>query len=223
MAARFTKASNQWLQTVSSFTPPAEGSVSFWAKLTSFPGASARYRFVGNQTDFEIAYYDVDNTIRYQFLTTGAGAVSAADLLSLEVWHHFVGTYSTITDAVVGYLDGVQVATTTAIGGTPAAGILGIGHAIWTSEGWIDGEMDEVRTYDRVLSADEVQAIHICRGSDEIHFGLTHRWLMREGAPGVTISGVGVVKDLTHGGLNMSPNGSPVFAESVLVQRRRAA
>ncbi len=87
----------------------------------------------------------------------------------------------------------------------------------------IDGVIDDARIYNRALSAEEMSTIHAARGHDGIVDGLVSRWLMNEGAPGVTVAGAGVVKDIGGGGNDGTPQGAgSSFAPSQLAARRVA-
>jgi hypothetical protein len=84
-----------------------------------------------------------------------------------------------------------------------------------------EGLAEDCRLYNRHLSDAEHETIVVCRGHDGINYGLVNRYVMNEGAPGVVASGAGLVKDRCIGQRNATPNGGPVYAESLLSVRRR--
>jgi hypothetical protein len=84
----------------------------------------------------------------------GSAAFSSPDANS---WTHVASTYDGNTLRV--YVNGVQAGTSTARSGpiTPGNGPLSIGgNSIWGE--WFKGVIDEVRVYDRSLSAAEIQS-----------------------------------------------------------------
>lgn len=85
-----------------------------------------------------------------------------------------------------------------------------------------DGKLEDVRMYNRALSAAEMKTIHAARGRDGIVDGLIHRWLLNEGYEGQSASGSGLNKDLV-GTVNGTPAGSPAFRGSKLQYSRALA
>ena len=80
----------------------------------------------------------------------------APSALALNTWTHLASTYDGTTLRL--YVNGTQVATL-AIAGTitTSTGALRIGgNSIWNE--WFEGMIDEVRIYNRALSAGEIQA-----------------------------------------------------------------
>ncbi len=82
-----------------------------------------------------------------------------------------------------------------------------------------DGKMEDVRIYNRNLSAAEMATIHASRGHDRIIDGLVARWMMNEGAPGASASGANSIKDVGPDGLHGTPGGSPTYFQSELSMR----
>ncbi len=82
------------------------------------------------------------------------------------------------------------------------------------SSGNFDGIMDDVRVYNRNLSAAELQTIYAARGRDRILDGLVGRWLMREKAPGATASGSDSIIDYSPHGNHGTPSGTLTYKES---------
>jgi hypothetical protein len=87
-------------------------------------------------------------------------ALFEAGQVSTDEWHHLVGTWSTVEMSI--YLDGMQkdvetntLATVTSSNSYP----LRIGYD--SRAGWyFDGKIDDVRIYDRALSAEEIQQLY---------------------------------------------------------------
>jgi predicted outer membrane repeat protein len=71
-------------------------------------------------------------------------------------WHHWACTFDAATRTRTIYRDGAVVATDTAKGMFQASGSINIGRATW-NEGYFSGAIDDVRFYNRPLSAAELQ------------------------------------------------------------------
>ena len=76
--------------------------------------------------------------------------------LLLSTWTHLAGTYNGSTLTL--YLNGVSIGTLATTGAiTTSTGGLKIGgNSLWPE--WFQGDIDEVRIYNRALSAAEIQA-----------------------------------------------------------------
>ncbi len=100
------------------------------------------------------------------YATTDLTRDSAAGAVSTGVWRHVTATWTgsaTATNAKI-YVDGIDVSARTGRNGAGARGSDGtaslyIGNASTGSVGF-DGVLDDVRVYNRVLTANEILAIH---------------------------------------------------------------
>jgi hypothetical protein len=83
--------------------------------------------------------------------------LSGPSALPAATWTHLALTYDGAQLRL--YVDGVQRASKTVTGAMPnSSGPLRIGgNSVWTSE-WFKGELDELRVYNRALSASEIQS-----------------------------------------------------------------
>jgi hypothetical protein len=89
--------------------------------------------------------------------TTADRGFSGTSALTLNTWTHLAATYDGTTQRL--FVNGVQVATRATTGAIRAStGVLRIGgNNIWTNE-WFAGLIDEVRVYNKALTAAEIQA-----------------------------------------------------------------
>lgn len=102
---------------------------------------------------------------------------------SVNTWWHFAMTYDGTTGRV--YANGVDegdqvIALTT-------SDDFGMYGAIWeqaTNIDFFDGEIADLRVYDRALSEAEIMTIYMSRGKDGIVNGLEGRWPMNDGLIG---------------------------------------
>ena len=89
-------------------------------------------------------------------LWLGAKNLGATTALPINAWSHVAATYDRVNMRL--YINGVQVAVkanTTAIATSTGPLRLG-GNSIWGE--WFAGQLDEVRVYDRALTAAQVVA-----------------------------------------------------------------
>lgn len=86
-----------------------------------------------------------------------------------------------------------------------------------------DGILEDIRVYNRNLSAAEMKTIFACRGHDGIVDGLVSRWLMNEKPNGVVASGPNSVIDIGPNSNHGSPVGTITYKSSLLNFIRQAA
>ena len=131
---------------------PATGitsySISGWIKTSSTPILSAMMSWGNN------AYIMDDTAHGTGFTTDGAfldGAHVGTSLIDGK-WHHIVGTYDGVNDSL--YIDGALAATAT------NTSTLQSGCAIGYAYTYFNGSIDDVRVYNRALSASEVTNLY---------------------------------------------------------------
>ena len=149
--------------------------------------------------------------------STLQGSGWTANPLVTGTWYHLAGQFVPNT-AVQVWLDGILSSEKT--GSIPATMYNPVNDLHFASrpEGGqnLNGILDDIRIYNRNLSAAEMITIHTARGRDNIIEGLVSRWSVNEGASGVTLSGSNSIKDLGANGNHGTPEGSPVYGESIL-------
>ncbi len=149
--------------------PPVDTSKTFsvtaWAKLDKIGGHPTVVSIDSGQTPgFQLQATPAGQWAFAMFSGDVAGGGSRHDRIvsptaaKLGVWTHVAGTYDTASDQLTLYVDGVQVATGIHPNAWRATGALTIGRSEWNntpSDFW-PGAIDDVRVYDRLLTADEV-------------------------------------------------------------------
>lgn len=191
--------SNNFPRLIGKGTPEADGNYGLFHK---------------NENDFML--FQIRDTVggRVDVFTTTA--------IAQDTWYHLVGTFDSTADIARIYLNGVEEASTATgtqipINTTDPVTIgTGLFSAFWP------GLLDDARIYNRALSAAEVKTIHAVRGPDGIVNGMVARYTLNEGAPGVSASGAGVIKDVGPNKFDGNPANSPIWAESQLSFRKRA-
>ena len=140
----------------------------FTVALWAYPTAAkkwARFIDLGNGADAQNIVLTRDRTFDTIALEDKGGSagntgVPATGAIDLNRWQHFAAAIDASGNAVV-YKDGVQVAVRAT--GVPAVVNRTsnyIGRSNWPG-GFYQGRMDDIRIYDRALSAEEVKALAI--------------------------------------------------------------
>lgn len=143
-----------------------------------------------------------------------------ASPLAAGTWYHLAGQFVPST-AVQIWLNGVLSNEKTT--GVPATmhdpvNNLTLGGRPDNS-GNLNGKLDDVRIYNRNLSASEMATIYAARGKDRIIDGLVSRWTLNEQSSGTTASGEGSVRDWHSNANHGTPGGTVQYIESQLSLR----
>lgn len=92
----------------------------------------------------------------------GASAYSQHSI-PLQSWVHVAMTYDGEIMSI--YVNGVFDGDASFPGGyAPFSGLMKLGMASWVNSGWFNGKMDDVRIYNRVLSAEEILQLFLLPG-----------------------------------------------------------
>jgi hypothetical protein len=147
--------SGDYVRTAANFTPPGDGSISFWMKPGSIP--SVRQRIFGLSSSWEIRHETTGRLIFDVGTTSGDGALETTTALAANQWRHVALVYSASADTYQIYLDGVLHKSGSAALSSQTAGLLSFGVRTGATDYWL-GALDDVRVFDRGLSAQEVAA-----------------------------------------------------------------
>lgn len=236
MAANFLASSHQnvYVNNDPVLRNAAAASISVWAYATAYSATSANAVFVGrgvsrNSTRTIVALAAGTNgkiVLGCRAPDTGSFVVltSASIQVPLNTWTHIVGAYNYVGNWVGLYVNGILTdSLTTASMGVNTSDTDSLGFMVGSngllptpSEAWT-GILDDVRVYNRLLSAEEAKTIWACRGKDCLLTGLRRRYIFREKSSGSTIS---TAVDHSAMQRNATPLNSPVYAESILTFRR---
>ena len=135
---------------------------------------------------------------------------------------HFCFTWNSSDGASQCFVDGALSSSGTADSGDVSltfADLCRLLDQYAVARSYVDGTLDDVRIYNRILGANEVAAIHGCRGGDSIHYGLVSRFKMDELSPGTAVSAVSDQAGNNSG----TPHNSPTYAGAAVMRRRRRA
>lgn len=205
---------SQWIDSVAAYNrASSDHTVSMWLRVDSTSGTR---RPMGNTGAWEARA--AGTTLTSDYLQSGSLNTVT---LTTGVIHHVVFVQDVTNGDRFGYLDG-QVVSTILTATFPGAqnAVLTIAESPGGSgQGW-NGVIDNIRVFDRALSAGEIQTMFACRGSDGIVADslLFH---MKEGAEGAVASSF---FDQTEPKIDCTvPNGTPVYNYDAGLKFRRHA
>ncbi|MFJ3529978.1 LamG-like jellyroll fold domain-containing protein [Streptomyces sp. NPDC090132] len=133
--------------------------VSAWASLDALPGNYATIVSQDGRRQ-ENPFYLQYGQGGFAFSTPGAHRARLESKPELGQWYHVVGVRS--GDEIKLYVDGKLAATAPAGSADVSSGALSVGRAKWSggnTDFW-NGSIDNVKVYDKALTADEVSALH---------------------------------------------------------------
>jgi hypothetical protein len=188
------------------------GSGSHWDS----PGVLA-FEGGGNTNDY--FYGIISNTGALRFHVGNAGFFTPSAINDGER-HHFACVRNDDLGDI--YVDGVLAATGGFDAGvkTPTHTSVGENEDSSGTHRGFDGIYDDVRIYNRILTAKEVACIHMAKGMDTIRDGLARRWFGNELSPGTAAV---TLHDLTPNADNGAIADTPVHAAGFTRWRRRRA
>lgn len=189
-------------------------SVSAWARMDGAAGGDGensiftqRITSVGAGNPSVTLYYDINEYPSF-FIRDNVGTgvnLSYSSAQSFGAWQHIVGVKTATATTL--YLNGAAVATTThSLSGDFDAGvdIRQIGRQQYTGgNNQFNGVIDEVRVYQRALSADEVAQLYRLTSPTGVDTSLKGYWSFNgqdmSGTTAYDRSGAGVTGTLTNG------------------------
>ncbi|EGX58502.1 putative hydrolase [Streptomyces zinciresistens K42] len=139
----------------------ASYSVSAWVRLDELPGNYATA--VSQDTRRQASpFYLQYGQGAFSFSTPGENRSRLALTPEKGRWYQLVGVRDSTDNTIRLYVDGKPAATATGGAAYPSTGPLAVGRAQWdgnNTDFW-NGAVDEVRAFDKALSAEEVSALY---------------------------------------------------------------
>lgn len=201
--------------------PTAAISYGGWVYVPSAPAGLKTVMEKGTATTAGYGLYvTTDPKFCYVIKTAGGTETDAGPALTTGMWHHVMVTYDSTTPLL--YVDGVSQAlasgtscTQTANAGaiTQDTGTLTFGSRQGASQ-FLSGKVDELRVYNRVLSATEIQSLYTegggtkanssasqAQGTGRLDSGLAGYWKLDDG------SGTSVTDSSVNGNTGTLTNG----------------
>lgn len=149
---------------ISAIEDVANFTFSYWAKRASVNALVGLGTY--NYPCSNFSYLNTDGDV-YMYILTGGGSNAYGAFTSNDTtWHHiafcFDGTKTGNANRLKGYLDGVQKTLTFGGDGIPSQSVdVGENFAIGEAAGsYANGVIDDVRIYNRTLSASEVSNLY---------------------------------------------------------------
>ena len=180
-ALKFASASSQQIAIITLVDPPTAAlTLAAWVKPTTLPGTTMEIMEFGswNLAGSAIIYITSGNVFAFGVSTPDTQIDSNA--LTAGTWYHVVGTFDGTNLKL--YVNGALVAS-----GTNSRSLTGTTLQIANgAASYLNGTLDEVRMYNRALSAGEVTALynHVRKKGGLDHFlrnGLVGYWPFDEG------------------------------------------
>jgi len=215
---------NQYGNTSSNISLPDQavngGTLMGWVRMNSVTGTQGIFANGSAGLYFSVQANGTDLECRLWVRTNG---VTASAVLSSGTLYHMAftwiaGTGNNCNNEI--FLDGVSQDSDSSKYDTPPAGQFVVGRV---STDYANVDVEDVRMYGRVLTADEIMTIYACQGNDGMYEDLWYRWLLNEGAEGATASTFeDYIDDPTYGLRPGVLQNSPTYAGSHLRTRRVA-
>ncbi|RYD66147.1 MAG: LamG domain-containing protein [Verrucomicrobiaceae bacterium] len=128
--------------------------------------------------------------------TTAVTAATGTSMVTAGQWMHICGTYD--GSNMMLYQDANLVGTMARSGTiTSSTGVLSVGADYNGSTGteFFQGQLEDIRIYNRALSQGEIETIYTCRGTGLIRNGMILNLLLDEQRAGATLAASAVVYD----------------------------
>ena len=142
----------------------SERTVCLWFNQNSLTSAgTSQYMFSSGTGSPNRFYMKVDNDDqRCQVGNSGPGEVYVRDVVSAGVWYHVALTYTLDASGNTArvYFNGGSSSNTASGFNLSGASNVTVGSFRDGSSNWFNGKVDDVRVYNRALSADEIKAIY---------------------------------------------------------------
>jgi hypothetical protein len=159
-------------------------SICHWIILRGYNAGTNR--FFGTADNFETKFIVGSNVYQGDlFENNGTPLPSSPAGTGIRIHLAFTGT---IGVSVKSYLNGTLDVTDSAVSSSPASpATLGVGGRAGSSD-YANGDMEDIRVYDRELTGSEIRCIYASNGRDGIISGLINRWAQTSKGDGTDIS-----------------------------------
>ena len=141
-----------------------------------------------------------------------------------NTWYHICGVRDSAAGLLRVFVNGVEE-NTAAAGAAPVntTQALQIGRsAVGGGSRYFEGMIEDVRIYNRTLTASKIANIFNAKGKDKNIDGLQRRWMMQENTTQATATGAGTVVDKVNG-ITGTPTNTPNYADSHVSNRSRSS
>jgi hypothetical protein len=138
------------------FVPPLQGTIVLWMNAAE---VQARGRFLGSVDQFEA--YVQDGLIANQLFAAGSlpNYINSATTLTANTWYHVALTYDGFSNLQQIYVNGELDAEGMTADDPWGGGNFAFGHRAGQNQQFYNGILDDVRYYDQVLGAAEIEQL----------------------------------------------------------------
>ncbi|MBN2422618.1 hypothetical protein JXB41_05295 [Candidatus Woesearchaeota archaeon] len=176
----------------SSYDITSDYTFAAWIYPKNIATAGQRIIVKDNNTDGKALSLGDPGSGRIRFFDRGMSPVSTdtGAIISNNNWYHVVAVYDSSDAMKRIYIDGIEVANSTSVTGTPATNSVNLGIGAdpkGNSGGFFNGTIDEVRIYNRSLTTEEI--------IDLMESGLIDKGLYRANTSTGTYKPVGGIYD----------------------------
>jgi hypothetical protein len=213
----------------------AGGTLMGWGTMTEFTNSRSIIGFQGNtgttRAKITVTASTGIPTVRANALDADAtSSFNGGVAITNGVLFHFASTFNFSAGTGIIYINGVvdtagSFANMTHGNTSNTAAALAklASQENGTSNQWI-GKLEDVRLYNRALSANEIRTIYAQRGRDGIFQGCTGRWPLMSLGDTVSPAAGASIKDISNSKFHLTNTGTNVFSKRIAsVDRRRAA
>jgi len=198
-------AGTESIRTSASFAELSTATVMYWVRFATLPSNS---RIVGTDTNWESRLAGTDLLHEYR-----QNAVpNSTTVFTTATWYHLAFAFDGTNKAVWvdASPDPALGAYTHNAAGTDTA--LAVGTSTWSQSQGMNGTLEDLRIYNRVLSTREVQEVFNGNGRDGLINGLQHWWTLNNGAENTVVT---LEPDMMNAKINLSTIvGSPIYVKS---------
>jgi hypothetical protein len=191
--------------------------ISAWINASSWDSGSFNYIVSKETVASPYHGYELRNSFGSIQFVVAIGVTEYllnSTLPTTGVWHHLAGTYD--GETMLLYVDGAQVNSNTSPSGVMRKAS---GQSLYIGEGQaypnrrFVGQIDDVRIYNRALSASEIQSLALSRSRLLITDGLVGWWKLDDGINGETAGGA-TARDSSGNGNTGTPTNGPIWKAS---------
>ena len=193
-ALNLTGGSTSWVDVAQPVIDSSQSyTVAGWIKLNTLTGVHTIASIDG--TNISPFYLQLNGGV-FQFQQRGSDSTAStlATVTSaaptVGVWYHLAGVYNKTANTIELFVNGISQGTATATTAWKATGHTVVGKAKWNggAADFVNGSIDEVRFYDRVLTSTEIGGLvgyaNMVNGTP----GLLSQWRLGETSPATAMA-----------------------------------
>lgn len=231
----------QWIEIPGPITCTANQaamSISLWINLHALPVAD-NFNLAAWATGTGVTRFGLNcrnaasGTIRVIARALDADALTSVETtgtpLTPGLWQHIVGTVNYVSSGVQLFVNAVSqtIVGATAFGATATSNtnstLARIGANLTANSEFVNGMIEDVRIYQRVLSQAEITTIFTAKGMDHDIQSIGQRYTLNDQATGVLVGNVDNISNIDRI-VGTNPSGTNAnFGDSYTTNRRRRA